>query len=131
MKANLQAQVATLKSRQMSLEQQVQVSCTSLESEKSRCRALGDDIEVKSQTLLTVQREVEVLKVELEVMTKKAQENSNHVRILASSCNESKVVITAKEKVGCNIVYFNSNGMNHSLVSRPRGLREQLFVLGC
>ena len=99
LKANLQAQVATLKSRQMSLEQQVQVNCTYLESEKSRSKSLSADLESKTQGLAAVQRELEALKGELIVMTKKAEENSNHVRILASSCNESKIIIAAKEKV--------------------------------
>lgn len=99
MKANLQAQVATLKSQKMSLEQQVQVSCTALESEKSRCRALGEDMQAKSQALLTVQREVQALREDLDAVTKKAEESSNHVMILASSCNESKMIIAAKEKV--------------------------------
>lgn len=83
----------------MSLEQQAQVSGTALESEKSRCRALGEGVQAKSLELLTVQREVQALKEEVDTVTKKVEESGNHVMILASSCNESKMIIAAKEKV--------------------------------
>lgn len=98
-KANLQAQVATLKSRKMSLEQELQLIADSVEAEKSHGTALREELQSKAQSLLLVQQELDGLKEELATMSRKAEESSNHVKILASSCNESKITIAAKEKV--------------------------------
>ncbi len=84
----------------MSLEQQVTASVVSVEEEKSRCRALTEELHSKSQALLQGERELAALREEMDVATRKAQESNNHVKILASSCNESKMIITAKENVG-------------------------------
>lgn len=97
--ANLQAQLATLKSKMMSLEQQVEAGGASFEAEKARCRTLSEEVTSKSQALLSAQQELGALKDELLEATEKAQESSNHVKILATSCNESKMIIAAKEKV--------------------------------
>lgn len=83
----------------MSLEQRLQLTNTSLESEKSHCKSQGDEIQSKTQTLLAVQQELDELKEQLAVASKKTEESNNHIKILATSCNESKMIIAAKEKV--------------------------------
>ena len=95
----MQAQIATLNSKVMSLEQQIDVVKTSLESEKSCCKVLNNDILLKAQRLLEAEQEVEALKEKLVEVTKRSEENENHVSILASSCNESKLKLATKDKV--------------------------------
>ena len=95
----MQAQIATLKSKMMSVEQQVQATTSSLEAEQTLCKSLHDEVHSGSQRLMAAEQELETVKGELVVMTKKAEENHNHVKILASSCNESKLAVAAKEKV--------------------------------
>lgn len=83
----------------MSLEQQIQLTNTSLESEKSHSKALSEELVSKTESLAAAQKQVQELETQLNVASKKAEESNEHVKILATSCNESKITIATKEKV--------------------------------
>ena len=95
----MKAQMATIKSKMVSLEQELQAANTSLESEKSCSKVLNNDVVSKTQSLLAAQQEVETLRERLTEVEKKAEQNEHHVSILASSCNESKLKMATKERV--------------------------------
>ena len=83
----------------MSLEKQLQLVTAALDNEKSHGKTLTEELQTKTQRAASYQGELEELKRQLVLVSKKAEENANHVKILATSCNESKGIIATKEKV--------------------------------
>lgn len=81
----------------------MQLITAALESEKSHCKLLADEVQAKTESAASQQQEIETLKGETVLAAKKVEENSNHIRILATSCNESKELVIAKEKVRQNL----------------------------